>query len=66
MKLTDEQYVDLRDSFIQRMIDNMTTQQLEQFAFDTYTEMYEGLSDDELIDVVNDYDADITRKVLNS
>ena len=66
MKLTDEQYINLRDAFIQRKIDDMTTQQIEQFVFDSYAEMYETFSDEELIDEVNEYDVEITRKVLNS
>lgn len=66
MKLTDEQFINLRDAFIQRKIDDMTTQQLEQFVFDSFSEMYETFSDEELIDEVNDYDVEIVRKVLNS
>ena len=66
MKLTDEQYTNLRDAFIQRKIDDMTTPQLEQFVFDSFSEMYETFSDEELIDEVNDYDVEIVRKVLNS
>ena len=66
MKLTDEQYINLRDAFIQRRIDDMTTQQMEDFVFDVFASSYETFSDEELIDEVNDYDVEITRKVLNS
>lgn len=66
MKLTDEQYINLRDAFIQRRIDDMTTQQMEDFVFDMFASMYETFSDEELIDEVNEYDVEITRKVLNS
>jgi hypothetical protein len=65
MKLSDSQYTDLLHSYIQRIIEDMTTKQLEQFVFDTYADMYEGLDDESLIDEVNKYDAEIVRKVLN-
>ena len=58
--------MDILHSYIQRMIDDMTTQQLEQFVFDTYVDMYEGLDDESLIDEVNEYDVTIVQKVLNS
>ena len=53
--LTPEQIDDLKDLLVERMIDNMSTDDLVDYVTDDLTEHYKDLSDKEFLRKAEDY-----------
>ena len=53
--LTPEQIDDLKDLLVERMVDNMSTDDLINYVTDDLTEHYKDLSDKEFLRQAEDY-----------
>jgi len=56
-----ERFNEIRDAYVQRMVDEMSTNALIEFAYDTMYNNLEDYSDDQLIDEIANYDVDFLR-----
>ena len=53
--LTPEQIDDLKDLLVERMVDNMSTEDLVDYVTDDLTEYFKDLSDKEFLRQAKDY-----------
>ena len=53
--LTPEQIDDLKDLYVERMVDNMSTKDLVRYVTDDMNEYVKGISDQQFIDEAQSY-----------
>ena len=53
--LTPEQIDDLKDLYVERYVDNMDNKDLYNYVFDDMTEYVKKLSDNEFLNIAEDY-----------
>jgi len=53
--LTPEQIDDLKDLYVERMVDNMSTKDLARYVTDDMNEYVKGISDQQFIDEAQSY-----------
>ena len=53
--LTPEQLQELKDLYVERLVDNMSTKDLVRYVFDDMTEYVKKLSDNEFLNRAEDY-----------
>ena len=53
--LTPEQIDDLKDLYVERMVDNMSTKDLENYVTDDMNKYVESISDQQFIDEAHSY-----------
>ena len=52
---------EIRDMYVRQMVENMDTNSLIEFAYDTMYNSLENYTDDQLVDEIANYDVDFLR-----
>ena len=58
VRLNDEQFVTLKDIFVERVVDNMSTKDLVNYVMDDLADLYKNMPDVEFIDEAKNWLAD--------
>ena len=57
-RLNDKQFVTLKDIFVERVVDNMSTKDLVNYVMDDLADLYKNMPDVEFIDEAKNWLAD--------
>ena len=57
-KLTTEQFNTLKEIYVERLVDNMSTKDLVNYVMDDLTDLYKNMSDVEFLDEAKNWLAD--------
>ena len=58
VRLNDEQFVTLKEIFVERVVDNMSTKDLVNYVMDDLTDLYKNMPDVEFLDEAKNWLAD--------
>ena len=58
VRLNDKQFVTLKDIFVERVVDNMSTKDLVNYVMDDLTDLYKNMPDVEFLDEAKNWLAD--------
>ena len=58
VRLNDEQFVTLKDIFVERIVDNMSTKDLVNYVMDDLADLYKNMPDVEFLDEAKNWLAD--------
>ena len=58
LSLTQEQYNTLKEIYVERLVDNMSTKDLVNYVMDDLTDLYKNMSDVEFLDEAKNWFAD--------
>ena len=58
VRLNDEQFVTLKDIFVERVVDNMSTKDLVNYVMDDLADLYKNMPDVEFLDEAKNWLAD--------
>ena len=58
VRLNDKQFVTLKDIFVERVVDNMSTKDLVNYVMDDLADLYKNMPDLEFIDEAKNWLAD--------
>ena len=58
IRLNDKQFVTLKDIFVERVVDNMSTKDLVNYVMDDLTDLYKNMPDVEFLDEAKNWLAD--------
>ena len=57
-RLNDKQFVTLKDIYVERIVDNMSTKDLVNYVMDDLTDLYKNMPDVEFLDEAKNWLAD--------
>jgi len=58
VRLNDKQFVTLKEIFVERVVDNMSTKDLVNYVMDDLTDVYKNMPDVEFLDEAKNWLAD--------
>ena len=58
VRLNDKQFVTLKDIYVERIVDNMSTKDLVNYVMDDLTDLYKNMPDVEFLDEAKNWLAD--------
>ena len=58
VRLNDKQFVTLKDIFVERIVDNMSTKDLVNYVMDDLADLYKNMPDVEFLDEAKNWLAD--------
>ena len=58
IRLNDKQFVTLKDIFVERVVDNMSTKDLVNYVMDDLADLYKNMPDVEFLDEAKNWLAD--------
>ena len=58
VRLNDKQFVTLKDIFVERVVDNMSTKDLVNYVMDDLADLYKNMPDVEFLDEAKNWLAD--------
>ena len=58
IRLNDKQFVTLKDIYVERIVDNMSTKDLVNYVMDDLTDLYKNMPDVEFLDEAKNWLAD--------
>ena len=64
-RLNDKQFVTLKDIFVERVVDNMSTKDLVNYVMDDLADLYKNMPDVEFIDEAKNWLADDFTDTIN-